>query len=187
MYLLIYDQRGHRMNITVRYMQPAGFALISTLIMLTIVSILAIAGIQVSQIQEKASRAVQDKTIAFRAAESALLGGETWLLSQATEPSEFSTCSAYPCLDPNDLNSDFSSKNNTWWINNAVLYQTTLYGISAQPYYVIEYIRFVPDTPIVGNSNYPTEGVYYYRLSTHGNGASNDGVSVLQTTVARRY
>ena len=103
------------MNITVRYTQPAGFALISTLIMLTIVSILAIAGIQVSQIQEKASRAVQDKTIAFRAAESALLGGETWLLSQATEPSEFSTCSAYPCLDPNDLNSDFSSKNNTWW------------------------------------------------------------------------
>lgn len=175
------------MKSIMRYAQQSGFALVSTLIMVTVVSVLLMTSIQVSQIQEKASRAMQDKAMAFRAAESAVSGGETWLLAQASEPSEFSTCASYPCLDANDLNSDFSTKDNAWWAINAAAYQSNLYHVTTQPYYVIEYIRFVPDTPIVGNSNYPTEGVYYYRLSTHGNGASNDSVSVLQTTVARRY
>lgn len=165
-----------------------GFALVSTLLILLIITILLVSIIQFGRVQEKISASIQDKALAFNAAESTLFSAETWLLNQSTEPSTLRDCLSYPCLDNADLTADYTQKSSDWWQNHAVSPEVLLNNnLSSSQRYFIEFIEFVPDTPMLGNAVDPSRGVYYYRIIARATGPYGSGVAILQSTVARRY
>lgn len=162
-----------------------GATLAVALILLLVLTILGIGSVQVSHMQEKMSVNLQDKEVSFRAAESALHAGEDWLLTQTKLPVIYSTCQAFPCVRQL-YNINLYSQTASWWASNSAAYSNQLRNVTTAPRYIIEYIQFVPDSPVVGSATFGT-GVHYYRITSRGSGANDESVTYLQTTVARRF
>lgn len=164
-----------------------GATLAVTLILLFVVTLLGTSAIMVTQMQEKMSSNLQDKELSFNAAESALAAGEAWLLGLTSQPFVFSSCTSYPCIHTLYQNIDFKEQSQSWWATNSTEYSTTLKNIATQPRFIIEFVEYLPDTPIVGSSISKSQGVFYYQITARGTGASDSAVSILQTTVGRRF
>lgn len=167
-------------------MKYRGATLATTLLILFIITLLAVSTIQVTQMQEKMTANLQDKEISFHAAESALAAGENWILNLQQEPVPVAVCSNFPCVQSLFGNMDFSTQNAGWWQSHSTTYSTALYNVSNSPHYLIEFLQYVPDTPIVGSLN-SSGGVYYYQITARGTGSTTDSQTILQTTVARRF
>lgn len=167
--------------------KQAGFALVTTLLMLLMITSLGIMTMQVSSIQQKMSSTFEDKSLSFTAAETALNAGEAWLLAQSSQPSSFTTCSSYPCLASGDLYADFTTKSASWWQSNSIAFASSLSYINTAPRYLIVYLQYIPDSPSLGGSTYSNSGTYYYQVTARGTGSSDNTVSMLQETVSRRY
>ena len=165
----------------------SGATLAITLIILFIITLLGVSTIQVTQLQEKMSANLQDKELSFNAAETALAAGEAWILSLTSQPASNALCTAYPCVISAYQNLDLSSQNASWWAANSTQYSSTLDNVTSPPRYIVEFLQFIPDTPEVGSSAAQTTGTYYYQITSRGTGSTNDSVSILQTTMARRF
>lgn len=164
-----------------------GATLAISLMLLFIITILGISVIQVTQMEEKMSANFQDKLLSFTAAETALREGETWLLNQTLLPQTYSSCPAQPCVQQLHSNVDLAEQSLSWWQANAAAYNTSLPDVSSPPYYMIEFVQFVADSPTLGNSSLKSTGVYYYQITARASGATNNSVTVLQSTIARRF
>jgi type IV pilus assembly protein PilX len=164
-----------------------GFALVTTLLMLLMITSLGIMTMQVTSIQQKMASTFEDKNLSFTAAETALSEAQDWLLGQSTEPVTFTTCSSYPCLSSGDLRADFTTKSASWWGANSISYSSDLTYVDTRPKYLIVYLQYIPDSPDLGGGPYGGSGTYYYQITSRGTGSSDTTVSMLQTTVARRY
>lgn len=156
------------------------------LLMLFVITLLGVSAIQVTHMQEKMTANLQDKEMSFRAAETALAAGEDWLLAQTSEPAVTAGCSAFPCVQESFLNFSYTAQTSSWWQSNSAVYTSQLDNITTSPRYIIEFIQFVPDTPVIGTAG-ASSGVYFYRVTARGTGSTNEAVTVLQATVARRF
>ena len=164
-----------------------GATLAITLILLFVMTLLGVSAMQVTQMQEKMASNLQDKEVSFDAAESALRAGEKWLLSLTREPVTLEQCPTYPCVKETYQNLDYTTQTKAWWEANSAVYTSGLSNIASQPRYIIEFLHFVPDSPEIGQSLVKSKGVFYYQITARGSGSSDDAVSVLQTTLGRRY
>lgn len=167
--------------------QYSGATLTVTLLLLFVISILGISAIQVTQFQEKMASNLQDKELSFNAAETALSAGENWILSQNTAPTPLSICGLYPCVHVMYQNVDFKQQTDAWWAANSAAYGTQLQDITTAPRYIVEYVQFVPDSPEIGNTTNQNMGTHYYQITARGTGNTDNAVTVLQTTVGRRF
>lgn len=165
----------------------SGATLAVTLLLLFVVSLLGISAMQVSNFQEKMSSNLQDKELSFNAAESALAAGEAWILSLSQQPPVLATCSPFPCVQETYQNLDFSTQSSNWWQTNSAVYASQLHSLASPPRYIIEFLQFVPDSPEVGDSSKKSTGTFYYKITARGTGSSNNAVSILQTTIGRRF
>lgn len=164
-----------------------GATLAITLILLFLVTLLGVSSMHVSRMEEKMSANLQDKELSFHAAETALSAAEAWLLSLNTQPAVHATCSAFPCIRETYQNIDFTLQSNSWWQTNSADYNTALANIATPPRYIIEFLAYVPDSPELGSSSKKSQGVFYYQITARGTGATDNAVSILQTTVGRRF
>ncbi|GGI79643.1 pilus assembly PilX family protein [Legionella impletisoli] len=164
-----------------------GATLAVTLILLFVVSLLGVSAMHVTQMQEKMSSNLQDKELSFNAAESALMAGEEWLLGLTTQPPVVTTCSSFPCVQTVFQNTDITTQDSSWWVSNAAAYNNNLENINTSPRYIIEFLEFIPDSQVIGDSSIKSTGVFYYQITARGTGASDDSVSILQTTLGRRF
>lgn len=164
-----------------------GATLAVALILLLIITLIGVSAMQVTQLEEKMSANFQDKLLSFSAAESALKAGEKFILDQTSEPTTYATCPSLPCVHDRYVDLDYTTQSDTWWQANAAAYGVNLPDIASQPRYVIEFVQFVADSPIVGSSSVKSTGVYYYQITAKGTGATNSANTILQTTVARRF
>lgn len=73
-----------------------GSALIISLLFLLILTILGVAGIQTTSMQERMSGNMRDRNMAFQATEAALRGGEDHVRSNADDETLFTTVLANP-------------------------------------------------------------------------------------------
>lgn len=164
-----------------------GATLAVTLLILFVITLLGVSAIQVTQMQEKMSSNLQDKELSFNAAESALAAGEAWIIGLVKQPSEVKTCTVYPCVQ--EAYQDFIIEEQTasWWSANSAAHTTSFTNIATPPRYVIEYLQFIPDAPVVGDSSVKSAGVFYYQVTARGTGTSDNSVTVLQSTVGRRF
>lgn len=190
-----------------------GAALIVGLIMLLLLTLIGVAGMRDTLLQEKMAGSMRDREVALQAAESALRAAETEL-GALTEPTFGNSGGMY------DLNTgagsvamtrkiagaavaekDFWNRDSVWTAANSVEYPFTLADVVEQPRYVIEKLAnnmsenkslytsgsdagFVKD--ITAGTEVPTIELYPdYRVTARGYGTTDGTTVILQSTFRR--
>ena len=163
-----------------------GATLIISLIMLLLLTLIAVSTIETSSKEEKMANNLHDHTLSFNATETVIVDGEKWLLNLTSEPIPVASCATLPCVISFDSTRYLEDQTLSWWqANGATISGSGLMSIKSQPRHVIEFYRFVPDDLTIGHG--VQTGNYFYRITGYGSGSSDNSVSVIQTTVARRF
>ncbi len=169
-----------------------GIALVISMIMLLMMTLLGVSAMKTSQMEEKMAGNSRDVTLAFQAAETGLRDAEVWLENQTTEPVATSTGAnrvwTFNAPDPTTTNAVnwWQERNQTWWLNSAQAYATAMANVNTVPYSVIEYKQFIRDDLGVGSGG-PETGRTYYQVTARGTGGSDQARILVQSTTARRY
>jgi len=159
--------------------QQRGAVLAVSLIMLLLLTILGITAIQTTTMQERMAGNSRDLNMAFQAAEAALRKGEIDLTA-ATVPAFDGTGGHFT---PAALNAD-----EIWetidWSTSAINYTTTLYGVAAQPQYIVE------ELPTIAKNTGSLEAglagtVQFYRITSRAVGATSNSIAMLQSVYKR--
>lgn len=177
-----------------------GAALIVSLVVLLLMTILGLAAMRTSNMEEKMAGNTMDLEIAFQSAETALRAGEAWISSLTVEPAPTSDGAnvvwSADAIDPNLTNAHnwWQERNGAWWAANAIQISNTVTFESnagsktiASPYYTIEYHQFVNDDLLVGTGGGPSTGRVFYRITARGTGGSTNSRILLQSTMAKRF
>lgn len=157
-----------------------GSALLISLVMLLLISIISVGAMQSSILQERMSSNMQDRELAFQAAEAALRDAENLILTQDLEwleqqPFVFTVNDA---SRPDWSNNAFDNDGNSQSIANAIA------GVSQQPEFFIETIDLVAS----GTSTelgVEVPDISYFKITSRGFGGTAQTVVVL-TSVYRR-
>ncbi|RJG03968.1 pilus assembly PilX family protein [Noviherbaspirillum sedimenti] len=156
-----------------------GAALITGLIIMVILTLLAVASMRTTIMEEKMAGNARDIDIAFQSAEAAIRAGED-VLNGATLPA-FSTSGAH--LTAAVRNDEYWLSTHNWG-TSSIAYSGTLEGTSGNPRYVIEEMAAVPES---GGSlkmgAIEEKGIY--RITVRGAGASPNAKVYLQSTYRR--
>lgn len=157
----------------------SGAVLFAALIIFAVVTVIGVAAIQTTTLEEKMAGNLRDQTLAFQAAEAALRAGESWLDAQTTEAVPQASCSSGCGTMVYRTNAYDVLSNALWETASVRTYAGTLQKVKTVPKYLIEYHSFVPDSLVVGR---PSTGRVAYRLTARGTGGSDAARAVLQAT-----
>ena len=161
----------------------SGSALLVSLIILLIMTILGVQAMSTTTLEERMSGNYRDNELAFEAAEAALRAGEAWLDTHIIPPEPTTNGATnvwqYGTADYRD---------DAWLKANGIAVATNFSSglLASQPTYVIEEQQRLSDDEEVG-SNAQEPRRYFYRVVARGVGGSANAVVVLQTTYARLY
>lgn len=177
---------------TIVIKQQAGAVLIVGLVLLLILTVIGLASIRGSDLQERMAGNMRDRNLAFQASEAALREGED-LLDAPVLPSFSGTVVGYwPDLNkPGALRPRPTSWTSQNWTSNSIpLAANTISGIADQPRYTIEKV-IVTGMAAKEGSGVDHESVErvqdaeYFRITSRGVGLTTDSEVVLQSTFAR--
>lgn len=178
-------------NLQTEFNRQKGAVLIVGLIMLLLLTIIGLASIRGSELQERMAGNTRDKNLAFQAAEAGVRAGETFL-AQATLPA-FSGSGLYQ--DLNKVGSATPTPSawsaSQWTTNSIKLPSGTLKGLTDQPRYVIEKIIVAAAAANPG-SGADIESLdkmggssEYYRVTSRGLGGTANAEVIIQSTYNR--
>jgi type IV pilus assembly protein PilX len=182
---------GTKMNSTSRInavSRERGAALVIALLMLLVMTVLGIAAMQVTRLEERMAGNSRDINLAFQGAEAGLRDSEERLRTLTSRPSY---CGTPPCpvWSRDIITQDLRTAPVSWWTANAVEYGVAgtqeVVEVTRDPMVVTESLGFVPDSLSVGHG--PPEGRDFYKVTANSAGASNSTEAVLETTYTRRY
>lgn len=174
--------------------KQSGVALIISLIILLLMTIIGLAAIRTSMMEEKMAANSRDQALAFQASEIGLRDQERWIMSQTLEPlptKDGSNGVWNPdAVDP-ELNNAISwwqepNRGVTWWNANGRVYGQNITNVKSAPRSIIEYHQYISDDLVMGDGN-TDAGRVFYRITTRGTGGSDQARILLQSTVAKRY
>lgn len=186
-------------------MNQHGAALMVSLVILVLMTLIGLAAMRTSIMENKMSANTRDRELAFQAAEIALRDAELFLTTNdmdnngfpdvgRPEPSSNGSSGIWTMegsIDPNTANAvpwwEEPGRNETWWEANAITYNGTIINIKSAPMYIIEYHAFVKDGDLGIGNNGSTQGRDYYRITVRGTGGSDQSKVLIQGTFARRY
>ena len=174
-----------------------GAALITSLIILLVLTVLGVSAMSTSSLEELMAGNLRDQDLSFQAAEAALKDAErfvdTWggMPPAATSGGDNNGLYAIDNFGAYELTAFDTT--NVWANNIATTYGadtgiaiSDLGDVQALPMYIIEEEDFVAkDASFKAQTQ--REGAYYYRVTARGVGASSNAVTILQTTVAKRF
>lgn len=161
--------------------------LIVGLIMVLLMTLVGMAAIRGSGMQELMAGNMRDRNLAFQAAEAALRQGEDDVAGD-TLPA-FSGGGYYSDLTGSS-NSGFWSSDFDWADSNAKRTSLGLKWVAAEPQYVVEEIT---STVVKGSEGgaidfqemLKSEETVFYRVTSRGTGGTADSVVILQSTYKR--
>jgi len=168
-----------------------GAALVVSLLMLLVMTVLGIAAMQVTRMEERMAGNSRDVNLAFQGAEAGLRDSETRINTMTLRPL---TCSAAPCASTrvwrrNQITAELRDQLIAWWNTNGVEYGAAAVAeiteIRRDPIVVTESLGFVPDSLSVGHG--PPEGRDFFKITANSSGASDSATAVLETTYTRRF
>ena len=174
-----------------------GAALITSLIILLVLTVLGVSAMSTSSLEELMAGNLRDQDLSFQAAEAALKDGERWIDSWGGTPptatSSGTNSGVYTTDEFGSYELTAFDTTDVWANNIATTYGadtgvaiSNLGDVPILPMYIIEEEDFVAkDASFKAQAQ--REGAYYYRVTARGQGASTNAVSILQTTVARRF
>lgn len=174
-----------------------GVALIMALVFLVILTIMGLAAMGTTSLEEKMAGNAKDRNLAFQAAETGLLAGENWINAQINKPGfpnnaaglYLPSASTTPAWDDSSLNWSGTS--------NLVVYPNTptatasggLAKINTQPKYIIEDLGEVPEKggSKVLSTNYKGKGNTVVRITSRGTGGTDAAQAMVQSTYSRAF
>lgn len=161
--------------------RQTGMALITGLIFMVVLTLLALAAMRTTTLEERMSGNTRDRDLAFQAAEAALRAGEQ-VLQGATLPAFASGTSYTPRISAGTL-STYWQNTHPWATQSVAAWQPA--GTSAAPQYVIEEMGATGGGGGggLGIGALNDEGVY--RVTARGVGRSANTVVILQAVYQR--
>ena len=171
-------------------LRQRGAALVIALLMLLVMTVLGVAAMQVTRMEERMAGNSRDVNLAFQGAEAGLRDSEAVVEAWTLRPLP---CSGAPCttvvwrrdLLPSNLRDQLYS----WWTTNAREYGVTgtreVTEVTRDPRVVVESLGFVPDSLTVGHG--PPEGRDFYKITANSSGASDTATAVLESTYTKRF
>ncbi len=167
-------------------LRQQGAALITSLIILLILTVLGVTAMSGSSLQELMAGNFRDHNLSFQAAESALADAEQAIEGWVVQPVADDTGSNgvfVPNLFAPFENTAFD---NAVWANGTPYSLPGTLPVSQDPLYIVEEIDFVGSS-----ADYRDEvrraGVIFYRITARGTGSSDNSVTLLQSTYGKRY
>ncbi len=155
-----------------------GSALIISLVFLLILTMIGIASIQDSTLQERMAGNERDRNLAFQSAEAALRVGEDHLRQAGVL---FSAAGTNGLISP-DYSGVRPVEDNYPWATKSQQVSDTYAGVHSLPSYTIEWLTTQTFTP---SDEAEVPIVNSYRVTARAVGGSSDAVVVLQSTVSR--
>lgn len=177
-----------------------GIALVLSLVFLLLLTMIGIAALNTTALEEKMTNNVKDRNLAFQAAESALILAESWIYTQIGKP-VFPNVSAGLYLPDTGVSGDPDGvdnwNENIWSGGNVVTYPNkpgasgsgSLGKIQTQPRYILEDMGEVPESggSVVTSSNYKSSGSTVLRITARGTGGTDAAVVMVQSTYLRAF
>jgi type IV pilus assembly protein PilX len=179
-----------------------GTALVTSLLLLLILTVVGVTAMQVTRMQERMAGNTRDLNLAFQGAEAALRNGEDMIAAEAFAPSPAGgVCTAAPCkfFDANAAAAaNLETKDYPWWTTSAIPTEYEASGthtgtptadmdtLAHDPLFVVEYVAEVPDTYSIGSGVGPPSSRFFYQVTAGSPGATKNAITVLQSTYARR-
>lgn len=159
-----------------------GMALVIGLILLLVMTLMSIAAMRTTMMQERMAGSFQDNQRAFQAAETALREGEE-ILEQAALPS-FNGQGLYESGDGRDR-PDWTAMDAATDATDALEIDEDVSGVAEKPQYYIERLPAAPPPGSSLEAGTAEEGWELYRVTARGFGASDISVAVLESTFRR--
>lgn len=181
-----------------------GAALITSLVILLILTVLGITAMGTTSMEELMTGNLRDQIISFQAAESGLSDGErevdTWLVGAAPIADAAASNGVY-LKDALMISTGYDYAGGAFddavfWANAKPYGSITLAApltsdppLAAPPVYIIEEVQLIPQEADADSTRHPKAGssVGYYKITSKGRGLSNNAITLLQTTIAHRY
>lgn len=167
--------------------KQSGAVLIVALVILLILTILGVAVIESSVVEERVAGNTLDKNVAFQAAEAGLRAAEADIDSWPDYPDPVTTLAAGAVMSIDSIAGSpawWEGKDDSWWASaNTSEYVAALAGTAQNPRYVVEEYDQVCDsvtTPTISDCK------IIYRVTAIAWGGRNTTV-LLQSLYARRY
>jgi len=160
-----------------------GAVLIVALIMLLVLTIIGVAVMESSVIEEKMAGNFSDRNEAFQAAEFSLRNAENWLANVSEAPiAGTGRVKKHDALASPGVSNWWGGRDKAWWVTNG---QDTLVSITNaedNPHYVIEEYDEVCD----GDQIIESECAFVFRITAVAWGGKNTQV-ILQSLYSRRF
>lgn len=171
-----------------------GAILVISLLLLLVMTVLGIAVMRMTRMQERMAGNTRDLNIALQGAESALRDGEARIRAFAGRPADVGSLpcglAANQVCQNNTLPVGLADQTNAWWNTNALEFGAAgtkeITELAADPRYTIEWVG-TSRLSGVGAGHEPPEVMFVYQVTARSTGASGTANSVLQSTYARVY
>ena len=159
-----------------------GMVLITGLIFMVVLTLIVVASMRTTLLEERMAGNARDTDLAFQAAEAALRAGEEVLNSASLE--EFtSTSPAYLSVD---TRMDTYWRDTHDWSADAEAVTGTITGVSAAPRFVIEELSAIAaagNESLKGPAPWPDSSIF--KVTARGVGGNPNTVVFLQSTYRR--
>lgn len=161
--------------------RQAGVALLTGLIFMVVLTLLALAAMRTTTLEERMAGNARDRDMAFQSAEAALRAGEQ-VVSGATLPA-FALGTAYtPRIAAGTLNT-YWQNTHLWATQSVAAWQPA--GTGAAPQYVIEFMSATAGGGGGGLGFSAVSDAGLYRVTARGVGRSANTVVILQAVYQR--
>ncbi|MFV1972118.1 MAG: PilX N-terminal domain-containing pilus assembly protein [Thiohalobacterales bacterium] len=171
--------------------QQAGAVLFISLMLLLMLTIIGMTAMNNVTMEERMAGNLRDTDLAFQAGEAALRNGENWLSPLPIRPGECTITPPSACATvwQQGMLSSLQNKDYSWWNTSGRDYLTAATdefdGVVQDPKFIIEYNTYVRDSLVVGQSM--VAGRDYYLVTSRAEGGSDTTVSVLQSSIVKRF
>jgi len=179
------DRQNHKPAAAQR---QVGAALMVSLMILLVLTLVGIASMSTTILEEKMAGGVRNQNLAFQAAEAALRAGETWIKAQQNPmPKDVATCNSPPCqVMTLGSSGDLATHDSTWWNLNAREYGAEgtreIGEVSTDPRFVVEKRAAADRTGTLARGiSTPGPKNLYYRLTARGTGGNASAEVILQS------
>jgi type IV pilus assembly protein PilX len=169
-----------------RNIRQRGSALIISLLILIVMTLIGLTGVSSSTLEEKMAGNTRDQALAFQSAEAALRAGEDYFnntIVSVNTAFNGQTAWLYPQNSLPDVFSD-----DTW--DTAKTYAGNIEGVQEQPKYIIELLgKVTTDSSNIMIENGPSGGGYIIaaRITSRAVGGTDKTVAILQSNFSKRF
>lgn len=166
-----------------------GAVLVISLLFLLVTTIIGVASMQSTSLEEKMTGNMRDNDMAFQAAEAALRGAEKWLETVNNTGTFNGSGGLYSIEDEND-HLDVSASSAVW--GSAIEYDTSNTLLNQQPQYIVQYVGIIPGPGGDKGTAVYKKGLRYgsdvsgFEVTARGVGQSGSAVVILRTLYGRR-